>query len=48
MFFFGTSKDSLKSVPSSTHSFFGCIVLIIILNASAVVVQYFDFKSCTL
>ena len=34
-------------MPLSTQSFFGCLILIIFLNASAVAVAYFDFNFCT-
>ena len=47
-FLHNASKDPLNSVPLSTHTFFGYFVVIFSLNASAVVVAYFDFKSCTL
>ena len=47
-FLHNVSKDPLNSVPLSTHTFFGCFVVIISLNASAVVVAYFGFKGCTL
>ena len=47
-FLHNASKDPLNSVPFSTHIFFGCFVVIISLNGSAVVVAYFDFKGCTL
>ena len=47
-FLHNASKDPLNSVPLSTHTFSGCFVVIISLNASAVVVAYFDFKGCNL
>ena len=37
-FFNNASKDPLNSVLLSTHTFFGCFVVIISSNASAVVV----------
>ena len=40
-------EEPLNSVPASAHTFLGRLFFIIFLNASAVVVAYFDFKGST-